>query len=452
MSVRAPQNSPSSRVWRPSVQDKPEVSSEQKAVEAPKGTEVHTETVQTNKPTAKTAKDARALVHDASFSAMYDKLQKKVSGEAPTAEVNDGTLRIDGTRRDDAIRLSYDEEKDAYQVHYHDANGDEQLLNAYPAADIDRIELAAHDGDDLIRIDESINRATKNGHALTLGAGGNGGNDTIINSADHATIVDGDGDDTYLNEGDSVQIRQYQPKLFETPLVGNDTIYNLGDKAYLQFNNFGGSHSVHNWGDNMLADLDGFGERNIESNGDGNQFNLGAGVNNAAVTGHSNEVNAGHGLNNIGIAGDLNSVNVGNGVNEVGFSGNGNQINAGAGANTISGIGELNSVKTADGMHSIGVSGDNNQITTAGGASSVTVLGSRNTIDSGSAWDSILAGRNNTVNQPELPFDPYDPFGLNGMDLYRTTQLMTAFMGDAAPQAEVETPAGVLAYLQGGQE
>ncbi len=217
----------------------------------------------------------RARQHEVMQDAYDAQADTVTATDAPefSLDADARTLRVDGTGEGDRMRLSYDAEREAYDLNYTNADGEESLLTSVPGADLDRVEIAGRGGDDTIFLDPSLNDAARR---LEIGAGGNAGDDVILNAADGATLVDGDGNDRYLNSGDGVTIGQYRPGVGEAPVTGSDAVLNAGDDAHISFAN-DGDHLVMSEGDDariVLGDGDNLvatqGERNRVLVGDGN--------------------------------------------------------------------------------------------------------------------------------------------------------------------------------------
>ncbi|MEQ9504156.1 MAG: hypothetical protein RIT81_45295 [Deltaproteobacteria bacterium] len=243
------------------------------------------------RPTTQTAADARAAI------AFDPTTQQIVAGldAMPTAELNDdGTFAVTGTEGDDQILV--EERDDVVSAYYTDANGEQHLIGSADASEVERVEVNAGEGDDII-----VNDAD----AATLDAGE--GDDVVINTHGGATIAGGEGSNEIYNSGDDVTIGAGED------VDSTDAVFSAGDGVTIDYAN-GGGHNVASIGNDGTIGVNGDGA-NVNVVGDGNALNLGGSTSFATVQGDTNAVTSNVGGNAVAVAGDGNAIDLAGGGN-----------------------------------------------------------------------------------------------------------------------------------------
>jgi Ca2+-binding RTX toxin-like protein len=152
-----------------------------------------------------------------------------------------GELKIKGTRDDDKITLRLKAgDPGTLEV---DVGDDGSADFSFEREDIQRIDLRARDGNDVVRMDESNGAFTD---TIQTKLDGGDGNDTLIGGSGVETFLGGDGNDTmdgnrgndvaYMGAGDDTFIWD--------PGDGNDTIEGQDGTDTMRFNGANGAEQV----------------------------------------------------------------------------------------------------------------------------------------------------------------------------------------------------------------
>jgi Ca2+-binding RTX toxin-like protein len=144
-----------------------------------------------------------------------------------------GELKIKGTKEDDKITLRL-KAGDAGTLEV-DVGDDGSADFSFERDDIERIDVKARGGDDLVRIDES-NGAFTDSIQTTLDGGD--GNDNLIGGSGVETFLGGDGNDTMDgNRGNDISLMGAGDDTFIwDPGDGNDTIEGQDGADTMRFN------------------------------------------------------------------------------------------------------------------------------------------------------------------------------------------------------------------------
>jgi RTX calcium-binding nonapeptide repeat (4 copies) len=144
-----------------------------------------------------------------------------------------GELRIKGTRNDDKITLRLKAgDPGTLEV---DVGDDGSADFSFEREDIQRIDLEARDGNDLVRMDESNGAFTD---TIRTMLDGGAGNDTLIGGSGVETLLGGDGNDTMDgNRGNDVAFLGSGDDTFIwDPGDGSDTIEGQDGTDTMRFN------------------------------------------------------------------------------------------------------------------------------------------------------------------------------------------------------------------------
>lgn len=187
---------------------------------------------------------------------------------------------------------------------------------------------------------------------------------TILGSANHNTVMMGDGNNTVFVGG---------------PLTGDNNVIKVGDG-----NNkitVGGNHNAITVGD---------GNNSILANGDADVILGGNGANNVQANGNGDHIMLGNGNNTLAANGDADFMQLGNGNNSIGAAGNGDGIVLGKGNNTLSATGNNDVITSAGGKGTFTLgSADSLTLTASNVGTTVNSVGSANFIE--------LAGKANAA-------------------------------------------------------
>jgi Ca2+-binding RTX toxin-like protein len=156
-------------------------------------------------------------------------------------KLEDGVLKVKGTRKSDAIALRL-KAGDAATVEV-DVGNDGSADFSFARGEIAQIAVAGRAGDDEIRVDDS-NGAVTNGIPTTIDGGD--GDDTLDGGAGAESLLGGDGDDTIDGNGgtDSAVMGSGDDTFIWDPGDGSDAVEGENGADTMLFNGANGAEQM----------------------------------------------------------------------------------------------------------------------------------------------------------------------------------------------------------------